>query len=62
MALNILVVDDSAIMRRMVARTLQMSGLRIGKLFFWTWVPTENCDTTRCSRFNRSCSARFEVG
>lgn len=32
MALNVLVVDDSATMRHMVVRTLQMSGLPIGQL------------------------------
>ena len=32
MALNILVVDDSRLMRSMVARSLRMSGLPIGEL------------------------------
>lgn len=32
MPLNLLIVDDSATMRRMVARTLQMSGLPLGKI------------------------------
>jgi two-component system, chemotaxis family, chemotaxis protein CheY len=33
MALNILVVDDSAVMRAMVTKTLKMCGLPIGELF-----------------------------
>jgi two-component system chemotaxis response regulator CheY len=32
MALNVLIVDDSATMRRMVARTLEMSGLALGNV------------------------------
>ena len=32
MALNVLIVDDSATMRRMVARTLEMSGLALGRI------------------------------
>ncbi|MGB9624838.1 MAG: response regulator [Phycisphaerae bacterium] len=32
MALNVLIVDDSATMRHMVARTLQMSGLALGNV------------------------------
>lgn len=32
MALNILVVDDSAVMRRMIIRTLHMSGVPIGTI------------------------------
>jgi len=32
MALNVLIVDDSATMRRMVARTLEMSGLALGRV------------------------------
>ena len=30
MAFNVLVVDDSAVMRQMVVRTLKMSGLPLG--------------------------------
>lgn len=33
MGFNILVVDDSATMRSMVAKTLQMSGISIGQLY-----------------------------
>lgn len=32
MALNVLVVDDSAVMRAMIVRTLKMSGLAIGEV------------------------------
>jgi len=32
MPLNLLIVDDSATMRRMVSRTLQMSGLPVGTI------------------------------
>ena len=32
MALNILVVDDSAVMRSMIIRTLQMSGVELGEV------------------------------
>ena len=32
MALNVLVVDDSAVMRKMIIRSLQLSGLPIGKI------------------------------
>lgn len=32
MALNILVVDDSAVMRKMIIRSLKLSGLPIGKI------------------------------
>jgi len=32
MPLNLLIVDDSATMRRMVSRTLQMSGLPVGQI------------------------------
>jgi two-component system chemotaxis response regulator CheY len=32
MALNVLVVDDSAVMRRMIIRTLRMAGLPIGEV------------------------------
>ncbi len=33
MALNVLVVDDSAVMRKMIIRTLKMSGLDLGEIF-----------------------------
>ncbi len=33
MAFNVLVVDDSAVMRQMVVRTLRMSGLPLGEMF-----------------------------
>jgi two-component system, chemotaxis family, chemotaxis protein CheY len=33
MALNILIVDDSAVMRAMIVKTLQISGLPLGELF-----------------------------
>ncbi len=33
MAFNVLVVDDSAVMRQMVVRTLKMSGLPLGTVF-----------------------------
>lgn len=33
MSLNVLVVDDSAVMRSMVARSLRMSGLPIGDVY-----------------------------
>jgi two-component system chemotaxis response regulator CheY len=33
MALNILVVDDSAVMRSMIVKTLHISGLPIGKIY-----------------------------
>lgn len=33
MAANVLVVDDSSIMRRMIRRTLEISGLDIGEVF-----------------------------
>ena len=33
MAFNVLVVDDSAVMRQMVVRTLRMSGLPLGTVF-----------------------------
>src|SRR5437879_2822699 len=33
MALNILVVDDSAVMRSIVIKTLQLSGLTLGELY-----------------------------
>lgn len=33
MALNVLVVDDSAIMRRMIIKTLQLSGLPLGEIY-----------------------------
>ena len=32
MALNVLVVDDSAVMRKMIIRSLQLSGLPIGRI------------------------------
>lgn len=32
MALNILVVDDSAVMRRMILRTLQLTGIPVGEV------------------------------
>ena len=32
MALNVLVVDDSSVMRRMIIRTLQLSGLPLGEV------------------------------
>lgn len=32
MALNVLVVDDSAVMRRMIIRTLEMTGLPVGQV------------------------------
>ena len=32
MSLNILVVDDSSVMRRMIVRTLEMSGLPLGEV------------------------------
>lgn len=33
MAFNVLVVDDSAVMRTMVIRTLQLSGIPVGEVF-----------------------------
>ncbi|MCS6861096.1 MAG: response regulator [Abditibacteriales bacterium] len=33
MALNVLVVDDSAIMRRMIIKTLRLSGLPLGEIY-----------------------------
>jgi two-component system, chemotaxis family, chemotaxis protein CheY len=33
MAFNVLVVDDSAVMRQMIVRTLRMSGVPLGDLF-----------------------------
>jgi two-component system chemotaxis response regulator CheY len=33
MAANILIVDDSAVMRRMIKRTLAISGLDVGEVF-----------------------------
>lgn len=33
MALNVLVVDDSAVMRKMIVRALQLSGLPVAKVF-----------------------------
>ncbi len=33
MALNVLVVDDSAVMRKMIIRTLRLSGLPLGDVF-----------------------------
>ncbi len=33
MAFNVLVVDDSAVMRQMVVRTLRMSGVPLGQIF-----------------------------
>lgn len=33
MALNVLVVDDSAVMRKMIIRTLRLSGLPLGDIF-----------------------------
>lgn len=33
MALNILVVDDSSVMRKMIIRTLNMSGVSIGNIY-----------------------------
>ena len=33
MALNVLVVDDSAVMRKMIIRTLKLSGLPIGEIY-----------------------------
>lgn len=33
MSLNILIVDDSATMRRMITRTLHLSGLRVDEVF-----------------------------
>jgi two-component system chemotaxis response regulator CheY len=33
MALNVLVVDDSAVMRKMIVRTLRLSGLPLGDVF-----------------------------
>jgi two-component system, chemotaxis family, chemotaxis protein CheY len=33
MALNVLIVDDSAVMRSMVIRTLRMSGLQINEIY-----------------------------
>jgi two-component system chemotaxis response regulator CheY len=33
MSANVLVVDDSATMRRMIARTLSMSGLAVGQVY-----------------------------
>jgi two-component system chemotaxis response regulator CheY len=32
MAFNLLVVDDSAVMRRMIIRALQLSGLPLGEV------------------------------
>jgi two-component system, chemotaxis family, chemotaxis protein CheY len=34
MAYNILIVDDSMIIRKMIAKTLNISGLDIGEIFF----------------------------
>jgi len=33
MAVNVLIVDDSAVMRQMVVRTLRMSGVPLGSVF-----------------------------
>jgi|YNPNPStandDraft_1061719.scaffolds.fasta_scaffold03072_13 two-component system chemotaxis response regulator CheY len=33
MSLNVLIVDDSAVMRAMVARTLRLSGLPVGEIY-----------------------------
>ena len=33
MALNILIVDDSAVMRGMVRKTIEMSGIPIGEVY-----------------------------
>jgi two-component system chemotaxis response regulator CheY len=33
MAMNVLVVDDSAVMRKMIVRTLRLSGLPLGDLY-----------------------------
>lgn len=33
MALNVLVVDDSAVMRKMIVRTLRLSGLPLGEVY-----------------------------
>ena len=32
MAVNVLVVDDSGVMRSMIAKTIKLSGLRLGKI------------------------------
>lgn len=33
MALNVLVVDDSSVMRKMIIKTLNMSGISVGEVF-----------------------------
>ncbi|MCC6213439.1 MAG: response regulator [Polyangiaceae bacterium] len=33
MALNVLIVDDSAVMRRMIARALELTGMPVAKVF-----------------------------
>lgn len=33
MSLNVLVVDDSAVMRRMIRRTLELSGIPLGEVY-----------------------------